>query len=99
MKKPLSLFLLLALLASCKKNYTCSCTTVLIGKSSNGSYITNTQPGTDKEYSQKLTKKQAESACSYEQNAIQTSFNRAYTDNGYAPLKSGESINTTCNLK
>ncbi len=86
------------LLTSCKKSYTCSCSTSWTYKSSSGNYNTQTFAGDKSAYGSKLTKKQAKNACEHERVATETNFTNVITDNGYYPLVAGESVNTSCSI-
>jgi hypothetical protein len=88
--------LFVLILCSCKKNYTCNCTTELKFKTNSGSYDTRYFPAKKEPYSSKMSKKQAESSCEHQRTAIETNFTSAYTDAGQFPLLPGESIRTNC---
>lgn len=92
----------LLFLASCKKTYTCECYTTVVFEveSPNGRYFASVVvPGSKTPYSQKLTERQARSACQHEEAATESNFKNAFTNNGRAPLLPGESIKTSCGLK
>jgi hypothetical protein len=94
----LSAFFVMTLM-SCKKKYTCDCSTAYTYKSQNtGDYLTLTIPGDKNAYSQKMTKKQATDACKNQQDAVQSDFTNGITNNGQQPLGPGESIQTTCSI-
>lgn len=83
---------------SCKKNYQCTCTTTFVMKFSSGATDTRIFPNEVEAYSEKLSKKQAEAACSHQQQAVQSSITNAVTNNGLFPLQAGESLVTECVL-
>lgn len=85
-------------LASCKKAYTCSCSTVYTYDDGAG-YSTETWADDDKVYSAKMSKKAATAACDAEKASLEKSFNNAITDNGQYTLGAGESIVSSCTLK
>lgn len=102
MTKSLLLLPGLALLAlsSCKKTYTCECSTDFTYRSSSsGSLFTATYPGETTQYSEKMREKQAKAACAHEAPTIEKNFSNFITDNGKFPLKSGEKITTSCSIK
>lgn len=85
---------LLAFVAvSCKKPYTCTCTTTTTY--SGGSPDINKSHV--KEYSEKMTQKQAESACDHEEQAIKSTFDASFTENGSQPAFG--QVSTTCELQ
>lgn len=87
---------LLLSISSCKKTYTCNCSTSYTYKSSNGGYSNIIIPANGASYSEKMTEKKAKVACQHEQTAIQTNFTNGITGNGQSSLVSGESIVTSC---
>jgi hypothetical protein len=91
-------FVILISLSSCKKNYTCSCTTYLTYKTNSGNFNTQSFPGDKAEYKEKFTKKQAKSACEHMATAVQTNIKNSFTDNGRYFLQAGESIETKCDI-
>jgi hypothetical protein len=100
MKKLILLFLagtLILSISSCKKTYTCSCSTTYTFKNSNNNgYTTIIIPAEKKAYSRKMSEKKAKVACTHEGVAIQTNFENGITGNGYYSLDGGESIFTNC---
>lgn len=97
-------FLLLSaglLFVSCKKNYTCECSSVITlyyesdkKFHTDPPYNNHTAP-----YSEKMKKKQAIAACEHEQRVTQSNLVNAFTANGRDPFRAGESVVTTCKLK
>lgn len=99
MKKYLIVLFSVLALASCKKKYTCDCSTVV--SESRGGGTTNylfTFPADKKQYSEKMTKKQAEAACEHQQNAIETVFKNGYKGSSNYVIVSGDIVVTTCSL-
>ncbi|MBL7933767.1 MAG: hypothetical protein JNL60_17825 [Bacteroidia bacterium] len=93
-------FLLTLSLCSCKKNYTCECnTTVTYYSSPDSRFYTIVIPGNKNRYSEKMSIKNAKSACEHEQVAVQTNFTNWLTNNGRYTLRAGESVQTSCGLK
>ncbi len=88
----------LSMFTSCKKSYTCSCSTNWTYKTSSGAYNTETFAGDKSAYSSKLTKNQAKNACNHERVATETNFTNGITGNGSYPLLAGESIYTSCSI-
>jgi hypothetical protein len=85
--------------SSCKKSYTCDCSTVYTYKSHNtGDFVTLTIPGDKNAYGQKMTKNQAVEACKHEQESTQSDFTNGITGSGQTPLEPGESIQTNCSI-
>jgi len=99
MKKKLLLLSGFLYLTSCKKIYTCECNTTYTRLQNDKTFVTEIFPGSANPYSEKMKKQQAESACKHEEVATQTNFKNAVTSGGFYPLKSGESISTSCSLK
>lgn len=100
MKKTLFFLLACAGLLSCKKNYTCNCTTTTMAYNySTGQLRPIVAEGDGVSYSQKLSKKNAEAACKHEEVAIQQSLYNAWTDNGYTIRRPDETVTTVCELK
>lgn len=62
--------LILIGLSSCKKSYSCQCTTTITAQGS----PSENYPTTSKTYSEKMTEKQAKSACSHEETTVKTSI-------------------------
>lgn len=83
---------------SCKKSYTCDCTTAFTYQTSPGTYDTKVYSSKKDKLSEKFTKKQAAAVCLHEKEAIETNLINGYTDNGKVPLKAGESVTTNCSL-
>ena len=100
MTKPVCFFAgaLLLSLVSCKKDYHCQCTTVSTVETSPGNFTTETFPGANSSYGEKMKQPQAASACEAEEKVVNTNITNWYTENGTRPLKEGESINTDCSL-
>jgi len=89
----LALALVAISFASCKKEYTCACTTTISYSGGNDLYKDDAQP-----YSKKMSKKTAEAACDEKQTAIDASYKNAFTDNG-VDQNPGISAKTACELK
>jgi len=98
MKKTFQLLTCIVCLTSCKKIYTCECNTTYTYLQVDNTYKTEVYPGSNTAYSEKMKKKQAESACAHEQNAIETNFTNGVTSEGTVPFKKGESVSTSCEL-
>lgn len=73
-------------LASCKKSYSCSCTTKATGQGFNEEVTSSNS------YSEKMKEKQAKAACANSQTAVKATADKAY--NG-----TGASVTTTCEVK
>ena len=100
MKKFIFYFFLFIYFTSCKKNYTCQCTTKFVYYSTTyNSYNSFIAEGNNFVYNQKYTEKQAKAACAHEQEAIQSSTTNWDTGNGRYTYKPGESVTTTCGIK
>ena len=97
--KFLLLFITLCVFSACRKKYTCECYTTYTYLSQSNGFFTLVIPGSKTAYNEKMREKIAKSACQHEQTAIQTNFKNAITDEGRDPLKSGESISTSCDIK
>lgn len=89
---------LIILLSSCKKNYVCNCITYVTYKTSSGYFNTKSYPGDKTKYNEKLTEKQARSACSHMETAIQSNITNWFTYNGKYVILPGESITTKCDI-
>lgn len=76
------------LLVSCKKLYTCNCSTVSNTPSSSGSLITNTK---SVQYNEKMTRSQAKAACEHEQASIKSTEESFFLNSGYTVT-----ANTSC---
>jgi hypothetical protein len=80
--------------ASCKKSYTCACTTTL--------NFSGSTPSTYKDdatsYSKKMNKKTAEAACDNKKASLDASWKNGLTDNGTDP-NPGVTASTSCDLK
>jgi hypothetical protein len=85
-------------LASCKKAYTCACTSTWSYTIGSTSY-TDTYDDDAAVYSKKMSKKTAQAACDAEKASVEKTFQNAITENGQYPMDSGESLSTTCTLK
>lgn len=101
MTKPSSFFtgILLLSLVSCKKDYHCECVTIATFETSPGVFATETFPGANSSFGEKMKQPQAASACEAEEKVVNTNVTNWYTESGKRPLKDGESINTDCLLK
>lgn len=88
----LTLLLLSFVSISCKKKYTCECTTT-----SNYAAITETNKSMANTYNSKMTKKQAQSACDHEAQSIKSTFENSFSENGTASTT--VTVVTTCELK
>lgn len=97
-KNLLPLFALGLVLASCKKEYTCDCTTTDTYTDNNGVKVVTAVENDSKAYSAKMTEKQAKAACEAEAPAIESNFLDLYESLNGAPPE-GELIETTCKLK
>jgi hypothetical protein len=73
-------------LASCKKTYSCSCTTKATGSG------TTEEVTTSNSYSEKMKEKQAKSACASSQTAVKAAADKAYNGTGL-------SVSTSCEVK
>jgi hypothetical protein len=83
-------------LASCKKSYTCACTTTI---NFNGSTISNAYYKDDAtSYSKKMNKKTAQAACDNKKASLDASWKNGLTDNGTYP-NPGITASTSCDLK
>jgi len=70
--------------ASCKKSYTCNCTTT--DRDSSGSTVqTYTYKNSSTVYSEKMSKKQAEAACKHEEQAVHSTYSNWFSNNGSSP--------------
>lgn len=101
MNRPLHFFAGIILLGcvSCKKDYHCQCTTVATFETTPGNFTTETFPGANSSYGEKMKQHQAAAACESEEKAVNSNVTAWYTDSGKQLLKEGESINTDCSLK
>ena len=79
-------------IVSCKKTYTCECTT-----SSNYAGITENNKSSASNYSTKMTKKQAQSACEHEAQSVKSTFENSFSENGTATTSA--TVVTNCELK
>jgi len=84
--------------ASCKKAYTCQCstTTTIPSSVTQGDPYTTINRSQNIEYSAKMKKKQAEAACEHEQQTISSIMQNGWTENG--TYNSGIVSVTTCDL-
>lgn len=90
--------LVIVMLSSCKKNYTCLCNTEIIFESSTtGLTAKNFSAGLEA-FDEKLSKKQAKAACNHMEGVVQTNVTNWYTVNGKYDLEPWESITTNCEL-
>ena len=78
---------------SCKKTYTCECETT--SNYAGGSPDVN--KSTVKEYSAKMSEKQAQAACDHEAETIKSTFVNSFTENG--TLSNTANVTTECELK
>lgn len=76
---------------SCKKTYTCECTT----SSNYAGAIENNKSGATK-YDSKMTKKQAQSACDHEAQSIKSTFENSFSENRTAATSA--TVVTSCEL-
>jgi hypothetical protein len=90
----LAAVIVVASFTSCKKAYTCSCSTVFTY--STGS--PDTYKDDAKAYSKKMNKKTAQAACDEKKAAIDADYKNALTNNGTDP-NPGVTTATTCDLK
>jgi len=79
---------------SCKKAYTCSCTTTF----NYSGFSPDTYKDDSEEYSKKMTKKTAEAACDNKADSFDNSYKNALTDNG-TDTNPGVTAKTECELK
>ncbi|MGZ3930545.1 MAG: hypothetical protein ACXVPQ_08320 [Bacteroidia bacterium] len=86
--------LLVTALVSCKKNYTCSCTTTIIYPNNSQDVY---QSGTDP-YSKKMTEAQAQAACDKQGRDLDKMYLNAFTDNGQYS-SGGYSAKTSCSIR
>jgi hypothetical protein len=89
-------------LVSCKKTYTCACTsTYSVTTSSGSSVVTNSGYYDDGggAYGKKMNKKTAQAACDAEKASFEKAMMNTYTNNGSEPLDANESLSTECTLK
>ncbi|MES2679907.1 MAG: hypothetical protein V4635_08490 [Bacteroidota bacterium] len=100
MKAIIFLVLATALCVSCKKSYTCECTTntvvtVPAFPGYPGGTFTLPSQTESKAYSEKMTKSQAKSACEHEKETLEATAKDAFAKNQF--LKSFKySLSTTC---
>jgi len=80
-------------LASCKKQYDCSCGTTIKYSSGQDYYTSKTAP-----MDKKMTKKQAEGVCENEAYNINATYMNLLTNNG-TTSSGGVSATTNCNIK
>ncbi len=79
---------------SCKKTYTCECVTT----STYGSGVApSINKSTVKEYSAKMSEKQAQAACDHEAETIKSTFDNSFTENG--STSNFANVSTDCELK
>lgn len=98
LQKILCILLLLFIFTSCKKNYTCNCSTVAIYLGADGKFYTLAIRGSTTPYTKKLKKKQAEEACKATEVTLQSSTANWFTANNWYPLQPGESFTSFCAL-
>ena len=96
MKKIFLLLVLAATFSSCKKTYTCDCTTTFNYLSS-GSYPSTTYESNSVAYTNQMTKRKATAACEHEGKNINSTYVNIKTNNSPGSL-SGVSIATECKL-
>jgi len=87
---------LMFLLISCKKEHTCDCITTHVDNASGA--ITKEIKSTSKVYSEKMTEKQAKAACNHEAEAVNSSYENYWSNNG-AVVDPSFSTSTNCQLK
>ena len=85
-------------LASCKKEYSCDCTST-VTFTDNGFSYTQYFKNESTPYSQKLSEKQAESVCDHEEETIASTLRNNITANGTQPFPPEIQLTVGCNLK
>jgi hypothetical protein len=80
---------------SCKKEYTCSCTTTVNFGSGVPQSIYKDNAAA---YNKKMNEKTAKAACDEKQKALDASWKNGLTDNGTDP-NPGVTASTSCDLK
>ena len=86
-----------SVLFSCGKSYTCDCVTT--DKYDDGGTIeTYTYKNSSKEYSAKMSKKQAEAACNHLEESTHSAYSNWWTDNGTSSVPDF-TTSTECTLK
>lgn len=81
---------------SCKKTYTCECSTIT-SASSQGFSISFPSKSDSKAYSKKMTKKQAEAACDHMAESIESSERAIFEQDPDPELQL--SVKTKCSLE
>ena len=98
MKKVLFILLIISILTSCKKKYTCDCNTIVKSSYNTSNSYSITLSADKQQYSEKMKKKQAESACEHQRNAIETNFKNNYKGTNSYQIVSGDVVVTTCSI-
>ncbi len=98
MKKHLIVTLSLLAFFSCKKKYTCDCSTLVKMSYNSSTNYSGTFQADKKQYSEKMTKKQAEVACEHQRTAIETDFKNGYQGTDTYRIISGDVVITTCSI-
>ncbi len=80
--------------SSCKKDYTCACTTYY---TMNG--FSMVWEDDNASYNKKMNKKTAQSSCDAEKASMEKSAQNLFTNNGANPMPAGESVTVKCTLK
>lgn len=81
---------------SCKKEYTCSCSTTMVGGSvfnGQGYFVSKSEP-----MDSKMTEKQAKAVCAHEAEAIDETYKNIFTGNG-TQSSQGWYTKTNCTLQ
>ena len=68
-------------LVSCKKSYTCDCTTVTTAVDPKYPSVIRNE-STSMPYSEKMTEKQAKATCDHQAESIKSTYNNSFTGNG-----------------
>jgi hypothetical protein len=100
MKSKIFLVIIIAMVlvcASCRKTYTCECTTTISVPTGFGSFPIPAQ-SEKKAYGSKMTKKQAEANCDHEAESIE-SIAKAVVKEVYGSGSEQVTINTKCEIK
>jgi hypothetical protein len=94
MKKILFIFLLSSTLLACKKAYNCRCASTIYLNGKQDAYYGSIT----KAMSEKMTEKQAKSACESEAANIDVTYKNIFTNNGNVSSRGYTSL-TNCNLE
>ncbi len=97
MKNYLIIFLLIFANTSCKKRYSCRCSSTLTFPQPNRSSIQGVYQPKTTPISEKMTKKQAKEVCDHEGKSINQTYMNLATNNGTQPA--GFSSSTVCKLE